>query len=625
MFRITSFLAIALAVALAACGDSDNKHGTGAGGSGGAAGSGGSGGTGGDGGTGGQPLAIDYVEVQVDPELICADSCLHIEEGETLKLVATAFDAEGQPLEGVDFTWSTDDDGIATVDASGLVSGVGAGSAQITASAGGKEGSIVVQVGALAVQSIRAFPANADGTPVIVAGKWASFDVTAFADGWGMTPIRDAVIEWTASSDAVEVAEGERSEDGSVRFGLRASEAGVYTVTFTSPGSEAESEASFEVLEATVTAGSFRFDRIAVGGEAACGTDAETGALACWGSNFFGQLALGEETMPAPNPVAPAAPMSFDLLSLSQTSACATDAGGAAWCWGDNYWGQAGLGDDDEPVNMCLQPAPVAGGRSFVSISIGMGHACGVEAGGAAWCWGNNSDGQLGAGAGAADHARAPAAVAGGHAFSIIRAGNSYTCALDLDGKAWCWGASFAPLGADRGEDWNPVTEPTAVAGDHAFVALEVGFSRVCAVDDQGAAWCWGANDAGLLGTGSDEPFVKEPALVQGGHSFRSIAVGGMHTCAIDVAGAAWCWGVNQNGALGDGGLTSSAAPVPVIGDLTFASIDAGGSLTCGVAVDGAGYCWGSSGVGQLGAGLTDTMRPLPTPITSGTCTECVK
>jgi len=627
MLRSTSLLAFALAIALSGCGGTDKPDGSGgSGGAAGAGGSGGTGGTGGSGGTGGQQENIERVEVDVDPDLICAGDCLHLDEGATVQLVAMAFGAGDEPVDDVTFTWSSSDEAVATVDENGLVTGISSGAAQISAAAGGKQGTIGVQVGAQQVMSIRAFPENTDGEPVVVTGKWAPVSVTAFADGWGMAPVFDATFEWTASSESVEVREGARSEDGSVRFELRAAEAGAFTVSFTSPGSaeEVEGVVTLQVIEPTVAPGAFPFASIAVGGEVACGLGAG-GELSCWGSNFNGQLALGEETLPEPHPVARPGALPFARLSLGQTSSCAVDADGIASCWGENFWGQAGLGDDDEPVFMCTLPSPVAGGHAFTSISAGFGHSCGVDDAGAAWCWGNNQDGQLGLGAGAPDHTRAPAAVEGGHVFTRIRAGNAVSCALDGDGKAWCWGAPYAPLGSDRGGDFSPATEPIPVAGDHTFVALEVSFSHACGIDDEGSAWCWGDNTSGQLGIGRDEPIVAEPALVSGGHAFAGLALGASHTCAVDLAGAAWCWGGNQSGSLGDGGLAASAAPVQVIGDLSFESIAAGGSTTCGVTADGFGYCWGSSGAGQLGSGLMGTMRPLPTAITKGTCEWCVQ
>jgi alpha-tubulin suppressor-like RCC1 family protein len=88
------------------------------------------------------------------------------------------------------------------------------------------------------------------------------------------------------------------------------------------------------------------------------------------------------------------------------------------------------------------------------------------------------------------------------------------------------------------------------------------------------------------------------------GGPFSNVTAGSSHTCALTSAGAAYCWGANDHGQLGDGTLTMRTSPVLVGGGLTFFSLSAGGSHTCGVTIGGA-YCWGANGNGQLGDGTT--------------------
>src|SRR5439155_24488068 len=83
------------------------------------------------------------------------------------------------------------------------------------------------------------------------------------------------------------------------------------------------------------------------------------------------------------------------------------------------------------------------------------------------------------------------------------------------------------------------------------------------------------------------------------------------------TTGAAYCWGFNSGGQLGDGTTTDRFSPTPVAGGVTFAALSAGnngaGGHTCGVTTSGAAYCWGHNGNGQLGDGTT-TDRLVPTP-----------
>ena len=106
----------------------------------------------------------------------------------------------------------------------------------------------------------------------------------------------------------------------------------------------------------------------------------------------------------------------------------------------------------------------------------------------------------------------------------------------------------------------------------------------------------------------------SSPVLVTGGEVFSEIAVGGDHSCALTKDGAAWCWGRNDSGELGDGSTTLSSTPVPVTGDITFATIAAGSFHTCALTPKGLAYCWGQNTYGALGDGTT-VDRWVPTRV----------
>src|SRR5664280_2694785 len=79
------------------------------------------------------------------------------------------------------------------------------------------------------------------------------------------------------------------------------------------------------------------------------------------------------------------------------------------------------------------------------------------------------------------------------------------------------------------------------------------------------------------------------------------IAAGSSHTCALAPSGQAYCWGLNDNGQLGDNTTTDRQTPVAVQqGGVTFTSITAGYRHTCGLTGAGAAYCWGYNGHGEL-------------------------
>src|SRR3989442_1054229 len=89
---------------------------------------------------------------------------------------------------------------------------------------------------------------------------------------------------------------------------------------------------------------------------------------------------------------------------------------------------------------------------------------------------------------------------------------------------------------------------------------------------------------------------------------WRAIAAGSAHACAVTTSGAAYCWGFGGDGQFGNGSTTDSAdspIPVAVSGGLSFTALAGGDGHTCGLTTSGAAYCWGSNSFGQLGDGST--------------------
>src|SRR5207248_471869 len=146
------------------------------------------------------------------------------------------------------------------------------------------------------------------------------------------------------------------------------------------------------------------------------------------------------------------------------------------------------------------------------------------------------------------------------------------------------------------------------------FASLSAGYFRTCGVTTSGTAYCWGS----VVG---DSTITNRlvPTPVAGGLTFASVSAGVLaHTCGVTTGGVAYCWGGNLAGELGDGTTNMPEfVPTPVAGSLTFTTLSAGPGDTCGVTTSGAAYCWGYNAFGQLGDGTTIS-RLIPTPVTGG-------
>jgi alpha-tubulin suppressor-like RCC1 family protein len=149
------------------------------------------------------------------------------------------------------------------------------------------------------------------------------------------------------------------------------------------------------------------------------------------------------------------------------------------------------------------------------------------------------------------------------------------------------------------------VTCTTVSSSGLVFATVSSDGSNSCGLTTTGAAYCWGDNRFGGLGDGTTTN-SSIPVAVKGGLTFQMVSAGGYFACGVTTGGAAYCWGLNDEGELGDGTTTSSATPVDVIGGLSFATLSAGIWHTCGVTTAGAAYCWGSNYHGELGDGTTD-------------------
>ncbi len=377
----------------------------------------------------------------------------------------------------------------------------------------------------------------------------------------------------------------------------------------------------------------------------------EDGRVKCWGNNRSGELGLGDTN----NRTAGAGELGRHLaavdlgghratmISAGQGFSCALLDSGAVKCWGDNTYGQLGVGDSanhgDGPGEMgdALPTIALGAGRTARMIAAGHVHACAILDDYSLKCWGLNTYGQLGQGdtrsrgLAAADMGDAllPVDLGHGHHAKSVSVGSNQTCAVLEDDSLKCWGYNgYGQLGLGdtqaRGNAANQMGDnlPPVSLGSHRKVhSLVMGGGYTCAVLDNWTLKCWGDNRYGMLGLGDlerrgDGPGEMGDALpcvdVGHGRSVRRAIATFLNTCAELDNGSVKCWGSSAAGMLGIGRSDMRGDQASDMGD-HLPSFDFG---TCSIKAFSSGFsyhfgcallgdntlkCWGANSFGQLG------------------------
>lgn len=364
------------------------------------------------------------------------------------------------------------------------------------------------------------------------------------------------------------------------------------------------------------------------------------GRVRCWGANSSGQLGTGAATdlraqKPWLNPIVGlGAPVS--ALAAGRAHTCGLLADGAVRCWGDNSHGQLGLGhtrsigDDELPDG---PHATVPLNAAAVSVAAGGDVTCAILQGGGLRCWGQNDYGQLGLG-----HTHnigddeLPTADAAGifleRSAQAVATGGQHTCVISSGNYSRCWGRNdLDQLGIGQRVTIGDDELPTTVAAidwtiwpSLGAIVAELTRAYVWRSDQSGFSG-WGDNGDGGLGTrytGSLPTYLaNEMAHFSLKAATLGLAAGGYHVCVRLQNHEMRCFGLNAHGQLGlpntdTLGNNETIDSVPAI-DLGvdsegFAaypvSMAAGGLHTCAVLNTKVLKCWGYNADGQLGLGF---------------------
>ncbi|MFC1654515.1 RCC1 domain-containing protein [Myxococcota bacterium] len=398
-----------------------------------------------------------------------------------------------------------------------------------------------------------------------------------------------------------------------------------------------------------------------------CGLTSD-GVAYCWGRDDYGQLGDGDVALdlcvgenctyvPVAVDTTPiTGEKTFASLVCGTLHACGVTADGTAYCWGRDNMGQLGDGnvvlDDCGGVNCSQLPVavdttPLTGSKVFIHLGLGNANTCGVTSDGKAYCWGVDTNGELGNGSNPVDDCGGSqcslqpepldvSPVTGEKAFLQLVCGLRLCCGLTAQGVPYCWGWDINGQlgnGSVLGDSDAPSpVETVPVTGEKAIIRVTVGEAFGCKLTGEGVAYCWGQNMLGQLGdsgtfSNSESPVSVDQVPINSQKTYKSIAAGIQTTCGVDQEGKAYCWGTDIDEQLGDGSLphpecgfecSLSAVELdtaPVADEKAFVQVAGGAYHGCGLTAQKVAYCWGTDEYGQLGDGGSPTNSPSPVAV----------
>ncbi len=296
----------------------------------------------------------------------------------------------------------------------------------------------------------------------------------------------------------------------------------------------------------------------------------------------------------------PAARPNVLQTALGDGHSCARKPAGTVECWGEDVQGQTGAGEA-AAGGISLVPRPVKDLDDAIDLASGRNHSCVVRRDGSVACWGYNFDGQLGNGEGG-NRSNVPVAVVSVSRAVMVAAGGNFSCALRSSGSVACWGGNASGQLGNGRQTASPT--PVAVTGLTGAVAIAAGQAHACAVKSDGEVVCWGDGKNGQLGNAAAQTSLT-PVVADGVPAASLVALGDRSSCALTRTGSVFCWGANELGQIGSGATNANANPSPItvvnIDDAT--SIAAGRNHTCASRKSGGVVCWGAGASGQLGDG----------------------
>jgi alpha-tubulin suppressor-like RCC1 family protein len=284
----------------------------------------------------------------------------------------------------------------------------------------------------------------------------------------------------------------------------------------------------------------------------------------------------------------------FVAVQLGARHACGLDNTRGLFCWGDNTQGQIGEGT----APLVASPQRVGNG-TWDTFAVGGEHTCAIEAG-VVSCWGRNTEGEAVGGEGANISVPTPVAISPqvqAPPFARVAAGGYMSCALGA-GELWCWGQ--ADTIGDNGVEVSYAAPIQPSITDWTEVSL--GAVHGCGITTSHGLLCWGENTSNQAVPGAPSPIATPtPVALPNGLVPLHVFAKNYSTCVTAstdptaTTGQLWCWG--------DSPGPGFASVTQIGSDDTWSWASPDGGSPCGVRA-GQGICWGAEVEGELGDGI---------------------
>lgn len=368
---------------------------------------------------------------------------------------------------------------------------------------------------------------------------------------------------------------------------------------------------------------------LAVGREHTCAVDRE-GTVRCWGLNRYGQAGqprtgrAGQRFRTVENPSQVEGLLPTQTLATGGAHTCALSRTGEVSCFGANMHGQLGVEPDPRGTRVPGAVAPHQATPATVALSnvqaldAGTHHTCALSEG-EVYCWGLNTQWQLGASPPPADNR--PRTVIEVTQARELDLGASYSCARQEDGSVACWGGYLATFDSDLSghrQHHTNTGQPSPITSLSNAVQVAVGFTHACARNENGRVLCWGRNETSQIAPRRWSDLRSSATRVSGVRNAQDLGAGGFHTCATTPTGL-YCWG-GIHGEVTGNRRTSRPRRTPGLSPevaSNLVQIAAGPRHSCLLFRDGSVHCWGQNDLGgRIGTDrrLSESPEPVELP-----------